>query len=90
MHPDNDLGDEESWTFIGDDNDPELVRRIAEWDISEAVKKRESITLERAANERVAEKEKGKEGKTGGGGGVGAALGMKFLRRPSRETVPSI
>ncbi|KAL3426134.1 udp-glucose:sterol glycosyltransferase [Phlyctema vagabunda] len=25
-------GDEESWTFIGDDNDPELVRRIHEWD----------------------------------------------------------
>ena len=23
---------EESWTFIGDDNDPELVRRIAEWE----------------------------------------------------------
>lgn len=23
---------EESWTFIGDDSDPELVRRIMEWD----------------------------------------------------------
>ncbi|KAI9754072.1 MAG: oxygen-dependent protoporphyrinogen oxidase [Chaenotheca gracillima] len=23
---------EESWTFIGDDSDPELVRRISEWD----------------------------------------------------------
>ena len=31
-HADNDLGDEESWTFIGDDSDPELVRRIAEWE----------------------------------------------------------
>lgn len=29
---DYDLGDEESWTFIGDEGDPELVRRIAEWD----------------------------------------------------------
>lgn len=28
---DNDaVGDEESWTFIGDESDPELVRRIAE------------------------------------------------------------
>ncbi|KAL9014328.1 MAG: hypothetical protein Q9173_001036, partial [Seirophora scorigena] len=25
-------GDEESWTFIGDDADPELARRIAEWE----------------------------------------------------------
>jgi len=32
VNPDNDIGDEESWTFIGDDNDPELVRRIAEWE----------------------------------------------------------
>ena len=24
------MGDEESWTFIGDDCDPELVRRLAE------------------------------------------------------------
>ena len=24
--------DEESWTFIGDESDPELARRIAEWD----------------------------------------------------------
>ncbi|MCJ1420466.1 Sterol 3-beta-glucosyltransferase [Xylographa parallela] len=31
-NPDNDIGDEESWTFIGDENDPELVRRIAEWE----------------------------------------------------------
>jgi len=23
---------EESWTFIGDDNDPELVKRIHEWE----------------------------------------------------------
>ncbi|MCJ1386424.1 Sterol 3-beta-glucosyltransferase [Xylographa soralifera] len=30
--PDNEIGDEESWTFIGDDSDPELVRRIAEWE----------------------------------------------------------
>ena len=30
--PDNDIGDEESWTFIGDESDPELARRIAEWD----------------------------------------------------------
>lgn len=31
---DNDLGgiDEESWTFIGDESDPELARRIAEWE----------------------------------------------------------
>ena len=25
-------GDEESWTFIGDETDPELARRIAEWE----------------------------------------------------------
>ncbi|MCJ1471426.1 Sterol 3-beta-glucosyltransferase [Lambiella insularis] len=31
-HPDTELGDEESWTFIGDESDPELVRRIAEWE----------------------------------------------------------
>ena len=24
--------DEESWTFIGDESDPELMRRIAEWE----------------------------------------------------------
>ena len=24
--------DEESWTFIGDEADPELARRIAEWE----------------------------------------------------------
>lgn len=24
------MGDEESWTFIGDDSDPEVVRRLAE------------------------------------------------------------
>lgn len=30
---DNDpIGDEESWTFIGDESDPELARRIAEWE----------------------------------------------------------
>lgn len=32
---DNDVsgpGDEESWTFIGDEADPELARRIAEWE----------------------------------------------------------
>ncbi len=28
------MGDEESWTFIGDESDPELVRRLAEWDHS--------------------------------------------------------
>ncbi|KAL8735643.1 MAG: hypothetical protein Q9166_000812 [cf. Caloplaca sp. 2 TL-2023] len=28
----NDNGDEESWTFIGDEADPELARRIAEWE----------------------------------------------------------
>lgn len=32
VNPDNDIGDEESWTFIGDESDPELARRIAEWD----------------------------------------------------------
>ena len=26
------VGDEESWTFIGDEGDPELVKRLAEWD----------------------------------------------------------
>lgn len=25
-------GDEESWTFIGDEADPELARRIADWE----------------------------------------------------------
>lgn len=25
------MGDEESWTFIGDDSDPEVVRRLVEW-----------------------------------------------------------
>ena len=30
---DNDAaGDEESWTFIGDESDPELARRIADWE----------------------------------------------------------
>lgn len=32
VNPDCDVGDEESWTFIGDESDPELARRIAEWD----------------------------------------------------------
>ena len=26
------MGDEESWTFIGDESDPELARKIREWD----------------------------------------------------------
>ncbi|KAL8828549.1 MAG: hypothetical protein Q9191_002519 [Dirinaria sp. TL-2023a] len=33
-HTAADDGDEESWTFIGDESDPELARRIAEWDPS--------------------------------------------------------
>lgn len=28
----DDMHDEESWTFIGDESDPELTRRIAEWE----------------------------------------------------------
>ncbi|KAL9003772.1 MAG: hypothetical protein Q9188_003377 [Gyalolechia gomerana] len=35
INHDNDVsgpGDEESWTFIGDEADPELARRIAEWE----------------------------------------------------------
>lgn len=35
MRDDDPIGgavDEESWTFIGDESDPELMRRIAEWD----------------------------------------------------------
>jgi sterol 3beta-glucosyltransferase len=40
-HLDEDGNIEESWTFIGDDSDPELVRRIAEW-YPETVVKRES------------------------------------------------
>ena len=33
MNPDYEGVDEESWTFIGDESDPELARRIAEkWD----------------------------------------------------------
>jgi hypothetical protein len=27
-----DVGEEESWTFIGDESDPELVKRIADWE----------------------------------------------------------
>lgn len=27
-----DMADEESWTFIGDESDPELRRRIEEWE----------------------------------------------------------
>jgi sterol 3beta-glucosyltransferase len=31
--PDDNMEDsEESWTFIGDDNDPELIKRIQDWD----------------------------------------------------------
>ena len=31
---DNDaaMGEEESWTFIGDEADPDLVKRIADWE----------------------------------------------------------
>jgi hypothetical protein len=29
---DDPAADEESWTFIGDEADPELARRIAEWE----------------------------------------------------------
>lgn len=35
INNDNDVsgpGDEESWTFIGDEADPELARRIADWE----------------------------------------------------------
>ena len=28
----NNAMDEESWTFIGDESDPELARKIAEWE----------------------------------------------------------
>ena len=28
----DDLGDEESWTFITDESDPDLLRRITEWE----------------------------------------------------------
>lgn len=31
--PDDTLEEsEESWTFIGDDNDPELIKRIQDWE----------------------------------------------------------
>ena len=29
-----DIGDEESWTFIGGESDPDLLKRIQEWDLS--------------------------------------------------------
>ena len=34
------IGDEESWTFIGDESDPELVRKIAEWNPERLGRKR--------------------------------------------------
>lgn len=37
-----DEGFEESWTFIGDESDPELNRRIKEWDLEEALNRHRS------------------------------------------------
>jgi hypothetical protein len=32
--PDDDVDIEESWTFIGDESDPELQRKMQDWDIA--------------------------------------------------------
>lgn len=37
--------DEESWTFIGDESDPELQRRIAEWEPGAHMHSRKSFQL---------------------------------------------
>ncbi len=37
---DYEVGDEESWTFIGDESDPELAKRIKEWDPMAAMARR--------------------------------------------------
>ena len=37
---DYEVGDEESWTFIGDESDPELARRIKGWDPMVAMARR--------------------------------------------------
>jgi len=53
----NEICEEESWTFIGDDSDPDLQKRMAQWDMhrqrdetEEKVKERESsIDIQRVA-----------------------------------------
>ncbi|MCJ1312147.1 Sterol 3-beta-glucosyltransferase [Agyrium rufum] len=92
----NEIGDEESWTFIGDESDPELARRIAEWEApprkaSTDVKRHLSVAATTTSpvggfltptglgGEKEVEKEKER----------GRGFGMKFLRRPSREIMPS-
>ena len=49
-HYDDDGNIEESWTFIGDDSDPELVKRIVEWN-PESVVRRESSMKREVAKE---------------------------------------
>lgn len=72
---DNDLGDEESWTFIGDESDPELLRRIAEWEpYREGRDGREG----REGRDRDAQPRKSKTEplhQQHGGGGAGAGTG---------------
>lgn len=66
----HDVGDEESWTFISDETDPELIRRIAEWEpmrLGHARQRSASPKLPDAA---------APAGKHG--------LGVNFLRRSSK------
>ena len=74
VNPDHEVGDEESWTFIGDEGgDPEPMRRIPAWEpvthIGEGVKSS-------AVPNEV-------------GGGI-VPLEMRFPRRKSQEKVPNV
>ncbi|MCJ1404267.1 Sterol 3-beta-glucosyltransferase [Xylographa trunciseda] len=76
---DNENGDEESWTFIGDDSDPELVRRIAERE-----------PMGRTSRDSRRPSRDGRHSSRDGrhsSAPEGAALGTKLLReRTERET----
>jgi len=63
---DDPAADEESWTFIGDEADPELARRIAEW---------EPMANLGVAGGRGVGRGRGGVGAGGGGGGVESDLG---------------
>ena len=54
---------EESWTFIGDESDPELQRRIREWDASAYMHSR--VSLDRTAPKAIGAVKPSKVGEAG-------------------------
>lgn len=81
-NPDNNIGDEESWTFVGDESDPELLRRIAEWTPTAHDHRKHSVTPTPQGNTK---EDRHAEGNSKPIKGKGEGLGINFLRRASRS-----